>query len=128
MHADPDPLAAGSNPSYDPAVLLGPDGADGIIVACPGPVTHAEEIVRRTKNAVGSGRRIVATLPAVTALGAITGDLPAKARAVLAARRDRPAAVSRGAGSGSDHAAMREVTDIAGPRAPSCRAGLAPGA
>ena len=112
VHADPGPLAAGSNPSYDPAVLLGPDGADGIIVACPGPVTHAEEIVRRTKNAVGSGRRIVATLPAVAALGAIAGDLPAKARAVLAAGATDLRLYHAGLASGSDHAAMREVTSI----------------
>ncbi len=60
VHADPDPLAAGANPGYDPAVLLGPDGADGMIVACPGPVTHAEEIVRRTKGrpAPAAGSRL----------------------------------------------------------------------
>ena len=112
VHADPGPLAAGANPSYDPAVLLGPDGADGIIVACPGPVTHAEDIVRRTKNAVGSGRRIVATLPAVAALGAIAGDLPAKARAVLAAGATDLRLYHAGLASGSDHAAMREVTRV----------------
>ena len=112
VHADPDPLAAGSNPYYDPAVLLGPDGADGIIVACPGPAMHAQEIVRRTKNAVGSGRRIVATLPAVTALGAIAGDLPAKARAVLAAGATDLRLYHAGLASGSDHAAMREVTRV----------------
>ena len=93
-------------------MLLGPDGADGIIVACPGPVTHAEEIVRRTKNAVGSGRLIVATLPAVAALGAIAGDLPAKARAVLAAAATDLRLYHAGLASGSDHAAMREVTRI----------------
>ena len=112
VHADPDPLAAGSSPYYDPAVLLGPDGADGIIVACPGPAMHAQEIVRRTKNAVGSGRRIVATLPAVAALGAIAGDLPAKARAVLAVGATDLRLYHAGLASGSDHAAMREVTRV----------------
>ena len=112
VHADPDPLAAGSNPGYDPAVLLGPDGADGMIVACPGPVTHAEEIVRHTKNKVRSGHRIAATLPAVTALGAVTGDLPRKAQAVLAAGATDLRLYHAGLASEADHAAMREVTKV----------------
>ena len=110
VHADPDPLAVGANPGYDPAVLLDPDGADGMIVACPGPVTHAEQIVRRTKNRAGSGRRIAATLPAVTALGAITGELPRKARAVLAAGATDLRLYHAGLASAADHIAMREVT------------------
>jgi hypothetical protein len=112
VHADPDPLAAGANPGYDPAVLLGPDGADGMIVACPGTVTHAEGIVRRTKGKVRSGRRVAATLPAVTALGAITGDLPSKARAVLAAGATDLRLYHAGLASAADHAAMREVARV----------------
>jgi hypothetical protein len=112
VHADLDPLAVGANPGYDPAVLLGQDGADGMIVACPGPVAHAEEIVRRTKSKVRSGRRIAATLPAVTALGAITGELPSKARAVLAAGATDLRLYHAGLASAADHAAMREVTKV----------------
>ena len=112
VHADPGPLAAGSNPSYDPAVLLGPDGADGHHRGAPRPVTHAGDIIQRTRNAAGSGRRIVATLSAVTALGAVAGDLPAKARAVLAAGATDLRLYRAGLASGSDHAAMREVTRV----------------
>ncbi len=112
VHADPDPLAAGANPGYDPAMLLGQDGADGMIVACPGPVTHAEEIVRRTTGQVRSGRRIAATLPAVAALGAITGDLPSKAQAVLAAGATDLRLYHAGLASAADHIAMREVAEV----------------
>ena len=83
-----------------------------MIVACPGPVTHAEEIVRRTKGKVRSGGRIAATLPAVAALGAITGDLPSKARAVLAAGATDLRLYHAGLASAADHTAMREATKV----------------
>src|ERR1700730_9847766 len=41
VHSHPDPRAAGANPGYDPAVLLGPGGADGIVLACWDPGTAA---------------------------------------------------------------------------------------
>ena len=78
----------------------------------PGPVTHAEEIVRRTKGKVRSGRRIAATLPAVAALGAITGDLPSKARAVLAAGATDLRLYHAGLASAADLTAMREATKV----------------
>jgi hypothetical protein len=112
VHADPDPLAAGSNPGYDPAVLLGPDGADGIIVPCPGSVTQAQEVIRRALKAGRNGRRIVATLPAVTALGAIVSQLPGKTGAVLAEGATDLRLYHAGLASAADHAAMREVTRV----------------
>ena len=143
LHAHPDPREAGSNPGYDPAVLLGPDGADGIILACPGPPGASAALVERTaraapaalaisaalieriapatsatsaipatsaisaapaapatsaapaKPAPPAGRRIAATLPSVTALGADTSQLTAKAAAVVRGRGDGPAPLSR---------------------------------
>ena len=51
LHAHPDRREAGSNPGYDPAVLLGPDGADGIILACPGSPAASAALVERTARA-----------------------------------------------------------------------------
>ena len=157
LHAHPDPREAGSNPGYDPAVLLGPDGADGIILACPGPPGASAALVERTaraapaalaisaalieriapatsatsaipatsaisaapaapatsaapaKPAPPAGRRIAATLPSVTALGADTGQLTAKAAAVVAAGATDLRLYHAGLASAADHTAMREV-------------------
>ena len=107
VHSDPG--ATGSNPGYDPDVLLGPDGADGVILQCPGPAATSAALVRRTARARPPGRRIAATFPAVTALGARTADLGGKAAAVLAAGATDLRLYHAGLASAADHAAMRAV-------------------
>jgi hypothetical protein len=118
LHAHPDPAQTGSNPGYELATLLGPAGADGVILACPGPAGPAAALVASGAQAVRSaeaagtvppGRRVIATLPAVAALGADTGELPAKAKAVLAAGATDLRLYHAGLGSAADHAAQREV-------------------
>jgi hypothetical protein len=84
VHADPDPRAAGSNPGYDPAVLLGPGGADGIVLSCWDPVA-AGPLVARTAKAAPAGARIAAGLLAVSGLGGRPSTLPGQAEAVLQA-------------------------------------------
>jgi hypothetical protein len=117
LHAHPDPAEAGSNPGYEPATLLGPAGGDGIILACPGPAGPAAALVASAAQAaaaVAPGRRVIATLPAVAALGADTGELPAKAKAVLAAGATDLRLYHAGLGSAADHAAQREVAAAIG--------------
>ena len=84
VHSAPDPRAAGANPGYDPAALLGPGGADGIMLACGNPAT-APGLVARTAAAAPPGTRIAAVLQAVTGLGGHPETLPAQAEAVRAA-------------------------------------------
>jgi hypothetical protein len=121
VHAHPDPAEAGSNPGFELPVLLGPAGADGIILACPGPAAGAASFVGSVAQAVRgaagaatipAGRRVVATLPAVAALGADTGELPAKAKAVLAAGATDLRLYHAGLASAADHAAQREVAEL----------------
>ena len=111
VHSHPDQREAGSNPGYDPGVLLGPDGANGVILACPGSPAASTAGVARTARAAPSGRRIAATLPAVTALGADTGELAAKAGAVLAAGATDLRPYHAGLASAADHIAMRAVAE-----------------
>jgi hypothetical protein len=84
VHSAPDPRAVGANPGYDPAVLLGPGGADGIVLACGNPAT-APDLVARTAAAAPPGARIAAVLQAVAGLGGQPETLPAQAAAVRAA-------------------------------------------
>ena len=121
VHAHPDPAEAGSNPGFELPVLLGPAGADGIILGCPGPPGPAAAFVAGTAQAIGAavaagtvpaGRRVVATLPAVAALGADLGDLPAKAKAVLAAGATDLRLYHAGLASAADHAVQREVAEL----------------
>jgi hypothetical protein len=84
VHSAPDPRAVGANPGYDPAVLCGPGGADGIVLACGNPATAAG-LVARTAAAAPPGARIAAVLQAVAGLGGQPGTLPAQAAAVRAA-------------------------------------------
>jgi len=84
VHADPDPRVCGSNPGYDPAVLLGPGGADGIVLSCGDPATAGPLVARAAKEAP-SGARIAAVLQAVSGLGGQPGALPGQAGAVLRA-------------------------------------------
>ncbi len=117
VHAHPDPAQAGSNPGYELTTLLGPAGADGVILACPGPAGPAATAVAsaaREVAAVAPGRRVIATLPAVAALGADTGELPAKAKAVLAAGATDLRLYHAGLASAADHAAQREVATASG--------------
>ncbi|HEY0719314.1 MAG TPA: hypothetical protein VGD68_17005 [Streptosporangiaceae bacterium] len=121
VHAHPDPAEAGSNPGFELPVLLGPAGADGIILGCPGPAAEAASFVASVAQAVRgadgaavipAGRRVVATLPALAALGADTGELPAKAKAVLAAGATDLRLYHAGLASAADHAAQRQVTEL----------------
>lgn len=132
VHSHPDPRQAGANPGYDPAVLLGPGGADGIVLSCPGPAEASAGLVAKTAAAVpraagapqGSGQpgsgprpggggagepRVAATLTGVTALGARTSELPAQARAVLAAGATELRLYHAGLASPADLAAMRDM-------------------
>ena len=84
VHSAPDPRAVGANPGYDPAVLCGPGGADGIVLACGNPATAAG-LVARTAAAAPPGARIAAVLQAVAGLGGQPETLPAQAAAVRAA-------------------------------------------
>jgi hypothetical protein len=84
VHSAPDPRAVGANPGYDPAVLCGPGGADGIVLACGNPATAAD-LVARTAAAAPPGTRIAAVLQAVAGLGGQPETLPAQAAAVRAA-------------------------------------------
>ena len=84
VHSAPDPRAVGANPGYDPAVLCGPGGADGIVLACGNPTT-APDLVARTASAAPPGARIAAVLQAVAGLGGRPATLPAQAAAVRAA-------------------------------------------
>jgi len=84
VHSAPDPRAVGANPGYDPAVLCGPGGADGIVLACGNPAT-APDLVGRTTAAAPPGTRIAAVLQAVAGLGGQPETLPAQAAAVRAA-------------------------------------------
>ena len=112
VHSHPDAGEAGANPGYDPGVLLASDGADGIILACPGPADTSAALVRRTARAAPAGRRIAGTFPAVAALGADVSELPGKAGAVLAAGATDLRLYHAGLASGADHAAMRAVTKV----------------
>jgi hypothetical protein len=84
VHADPDPRVAGSNPGYDPALLLGPGGADGIVLSCGDPAAAGPLVARAAKQAP-PGARIAASLQAVSGLGGEPGTLPGQADAVLRA-------------------------------------------
>jgi hypothetical protein len=84
VHADPDPRAAGANPGYDPALLLGPGGADGIVLSCWDPAA-AGPVVARTARAAPHGARIAASLLAVSGLGGRPATLTGQADTVLRA-------------------------------------------
>jgi hypothetical protein len=84
VHSAPDPHAVGANPSYDPAVLCGAGGADGVVLACGNPASAAD-LVARTAAAAPPGARIAAVLQAVAGLGGHPATLPAQAGAVRSA-------------------------------------------
>jgi hypothetical protein len=108
VHADPDPRAAGSNPGYDPSVLLGPGGADGIVLSCSDPA-EAGQLVARTAAAAPSGARIAASLQAVSGLGGRPDTLGEQAEAVRAAGATELRLYHAGLASASDLAAIRSL-------------------
>jgi hypothetical protein len=114
VHSHPDPREAGANPGFDPAVLLGRDGADGVILQCPGPASQSAALVARTARAAPAGARIAATLAGVTALGARPADLPGLAEAVLAAGATDLRLYHAGLASAGDHDAMRALVKAFG--------------
>ncbi len=81
VHSHPNPRATGANPGYDPAVLLRPGGADGIVLACWDPGTAAAHVARAAA-AAPPGARIAASLLAVAGLGGQPGTLIEQAGAV----------------------------------------------
>ena len=99
VHSAPDPRAAGANPGYDPAVLCGPGGADGIVLACGNPATAAD-LVARTAAAAPPGARIAAVLQAVAGPGRPAGDPPRAGRGGPRRRCHRAAPLPRRPGRG----------------------------
>jgi hypothetical protein len=108
VHAHPDPRAAGSNPGYDPSVLLGPGGADGIVLSCSDPAT-AGQLVARTAAAAPPGARIAASLQAVSGLGGRPETLGGQAETVRAAGATELRLYHAGLASASDLAAIRSL-------------------
>jgi len=108
VHSHPDPRAAGANPGYDPAVLCGPGGADGIVLGCGNPVTAAD-LVARTAAAAPPGSRIAAVLQAVAGLGGQPATLAAQAEAVRAAGATELRVYHAGLAAESDLAAIRHL-------------------
>jgi hypothetical protein len=108
VHAHPDPRAAGSNPGYDPSVLLGPGGADGIVLSCSDPAT-AGQLVARTAAAAPPDARIAASLQAVSGLGGRPETLSEQAETVRAAGATELRLYHAGLASASDLAAIRSL-------------------
>ena len=108
VHSHPDPRAAGANPGHDPAVLLGPGGADGIVLACWDPVA-APAHVARTAAAAPPGARIAASLLAVAGLGGQPETLDDQAQAVRAAGATELRLYHAGLAAPSDLAAIRAL-------------------
>jgi hypothetical protein len=108
VHANPDPHAAGSNPGYDPSVLLGPGGADGIVLSCSDPAT-AGQLVARTAAASPPGARIAASLQAVSGLGGRPETLGEQAETAGAAGATELRLYHAGLASASDLAAIRSL-------------------
>ncbi len=108
VHAHPDPRAAGSNPGYDPSVLLGPGGADGIVLSCSDAAV-AGQLVARTAGAAPPGARIAASLQAVSGLGGRPETLSEQAETVRAAGATELRLYHAGLASASDLAAIRSL-------------------
>jgi hypothetical protein len=116
VHSHPDPRETGSNPGFDPLVLLGQGGADGVVLGCPDP--GSAELVSQVATAAPATARIAANLTAVAALGGRPAELRAQAEAMLAAGATELRFYHAGLASAGDLAAIRDVTGaIAGPAA-----------
>jgi len=108
VHSHPDPRATGANPGYDPAVLCGPGGADGVVLSCGEPDTAAD-LVARTAAATPPDSRIAAVLQAVSGLGGQRGTLAAQAETVRAAGATELRVYHAGLAAQSDLAAIRDL-------------------
>ena len=106
VHSDPDARAVGANPGYDPAVVCGPDGADGVVLSCGNPAA-APDLVARTAAAAPGGTRIAAVLQAVAGLGGHPETLAAQAAAVRAAGATELRLYHAGLAAASDLTAIR---------------------
>jgi hypothetical protein len=114
VHSHPDPREAGSNPGFDPLVLLGHGGADGVVLACSSPASA--EIVSQVAAHAPATARIAANLTAVSALGGRPAELRGQAEAMLGAGATELRFYHAGLASASDLAAVRDVTaSIASP-------------
>jgi hypothetical protein len=109
VHSHPDSRETGANPGFDPLVLLGHGGADGVVLACPEPASA--EVVSRVATAAPGTARIAANLPAVAALGGRPAELRAQAKAMLAAGATELRFYHAGLASAGDLAAIRDVTE-----------------
>ena len=112
VHSHPDPRETGANPGFDPLVLLGPGGADGAVLACPG--SGAAELVSRVASAAPAAARIAANLTAVAALGGRPAELRTQAETMLGAGATELRFYHAGLASASDLAAIRDVTAAMG--------------
>ncbi len=106
LHTDPDPRAAGSNPGYDLAAACGPDGVDGVVLACADQ-DRAVSLVSTAAAAVPAGAPVVAVLQAVAGLGGDPGSLPAQAAAVRGAGATELRFYHAGLAAASDLTAIR---------------------
>jgi hypothetical protein len=114
VHSHPDPRESGSNPGFDPLVLLGRGGADGVVLACPD--TSSAELVSQVATGAPATARIAATLPAVAALGGRPAELRAQAAAMLKAGATELRFYHAGLASAADLAAIRDCcAALAGP-------------
>jgi len=113
VHSHPDPRETGANPGFDPLVLLGDGGADGIVLACPGP--DSAEVVSRVATVAPATARIAANLTAVAALGGRPAELRAQTEAMLGAGATELRFYHAGLASASDLAAIRDcLTSVPG--------------
>jgi hypothetical protein len=108
VHSHPDPRETGANPGFDPLVLLGGGGADGIVLACPD--SGSAQLVSQVATDAPATARIAANLTAVAALGGRPAQLRAQAEAVLGAGATELRFYHAGLASAGDLAAIRDVT------------------
>jgi hypothetical protein len=114
VHSHPDSRETGSNPGFEPPVLLGHGGADGVVLACPD--AGSADLVSRVATGAPARARIAANLTAVAALGGRPAELRAQAEAMLGAGATELRFYHAGLASAGDLAAIRDVTGaIAGP-------------
>jgi hypothetical protein len=119
VHSHPDTRQAGASPGYDPVTLLGPGGADGVVLPCWGKPAESAALVARTSEVAPAGDRrprIAASLLAVSGLGGSTAGLPASAAAVRAAGATELRLYHAGLASAADLDAMRSLCRDVGAR------------
>ena len=122
VHSHPDPRESGSNPGFDPLVLLGDGGADGVVLACPD--RSSAELVSQVATGAPATARIAANLPAVAALGGRPAELRAQAAAMLEAGATELRFYHAGLASAGDLAAIRDCcAALASPSAVPGQAG-----